>query len=121
MDLERAVEIDPEDISSRFERLMLDTVEGRLEAYAEQWSDVLASPLIPPTEANTTFVGLFRALLIEPETRVTEATQEFLAARPGSGNLTEMLRYLAELSAVRGGVADRARQCHELIVEHTLR
>ncbi|GAA2938961.1 tetratricopeptide repeat protein [Streptomyces enissocaesilis] len=121
VDLERAVEVDPGDLSCRFEKLMFDTVEGRLEACTEQWSQLLASPTTPPNEAHTKLSGLFRALLFEPENRVTEATEELLATQPGSGNLAEVLSYLAELSAVGNGVADRARQCHDLIVEHTLR
>ncbi|MET9503505.1 tetratricopeptide repeat protein, partial [Streptomyces sp. NPDC006622] len=121
VDLERAVEMDPEDLSCRFEKLMFDTLEGGLEACAEQWSDLLSSPPIPPTEAVTHFMGLLRALLVEPENHVTEATQKLLAAQPGPGDLAEVLSYMTELSAVGGGVADRARQCHDLIVEHTTR
>ncbi|OEJ55380.1 hypothetical protein BGK72_02160 [Streptomyces agglomeratus] len=121
VDLERAVEVDPEDLSCRFEKLMFDTVEGRLEACTEHWKQLLTSPMTPPNEAHTKLSRLFRALLFEPENRVTEVTEELLATRPGSGNLAEVLSYLAELSAVGNGVADRARQCHELIVEHTLR
>ncbi len=116
-DLERAVEADPEDLSSRFEKLMLDTVEGGLEACAEQWSRLLASPVSPPDEVATRFLGLFRVLLLEPESGVAEATEQFLFADPDHEEITDALAYLAELAALGGGVADRARQCRRLIVE----
>ncbi|MEV5015476.1 tetratricopeptide repeat protein [Streptomyces sp. NPDC053780] len=118
VDLEQAVAVSSEDLSSRFEKMMFDTVEGRLESCAEQWSDLLASPLFSPDEVDARVTGLFRALLVEPENRVTEATRELLAALPGSGNIAEILSYLVELTAVGGEVADRARLCHHLIVEH---
>ncbi|MEU2502886.1 tetratricopeptide repeat protein [Streptomyces pseudogriseolus] len=116
-DLERAVEADPEDLSSTFEKLMLDTVEGQLEACAEQWSRLLASPVSPPNEASTRFLGLLRVLLLEPESCVAEATEEFLSANPDHETITDALAYLAELTAGGDGVADRARQCRRLIVE----
>ena len=116
-DLERAVEADPDDLSSRFEKLMLDTVERGLEACAEQWSRLLASPVSPPGEAATRLLGLFRVLLLEPESGVAEATEEFFLANSDHENITDALAYLAELAAVGGGVADRARQCRRLIVE----
>ncbi|MEV0694813.1 tetratricopeptide repeat protein, partial [Streptomyces sp. NPDC050388] len=116
-DLERAVEADPDDLSSTFEKLMLDTVEGGLEACAEQWSRLLMSPVSPPDEAAARFLGLFRVLLLEPESGVAEATEEFLFANPDHEAITDMLAYLAELDAVGDGVADRARQCYRLIVE----
>jgi tetratricopeptide (TPR) repeat protein len=121
VDLERAVEADPEDLSSRFEKLMLDTMEGRLDACREQWFDLLTSPVTPPNQAVTRFLGLLRCLLVEPENRVAEATEELLAIQPGSGNIAELLSYLTELCTVEGEVADRARQCHALIIEHTPR
>ncbi|MFI7016736.1 tetratricopeptide repeat protein, partial [Streptomyces sp. NPDC050164] len=119
VDLERAVEVDPEDLSCRFEKLMFDTVEGGLEGCAERWSQLLASPISPPDGASAETLNLFRALLVEPENRVPEATEDLLATQPGPGNLTEILSYLAELSAVGNRVAGRARQCHNLIIEHT--
>ncbi|MFF3208679.1 tetratricopeptide repeat protein [Streptomyces sp. NPDC002962] len=117
VDLERAVEADPEELFYRFEKLMLDTVEGGLEACAEQWKQLLVSS-IPLDEVDTAVFGLFRALLVEPESPVTEATEALLAAQPAPDTLTEVLSYLAEFSAV-GNVAERARQCRDLIVEHT--
>ncbi|MEU2448291.1 tetratricopeptide repeat protein [Streptomyces althioticus] len=116
-DLERAIEADPEDLSSMFEKLVLDTVEGQLEACAEQWRRLLASPVSPPNEAATRFLGLLRVLLLEPESGVAEATEEFLSANPDHGTITDALAYLAELTAGGDGVADRARQCRRLIVE----
>ncbi|MEV0694817.1 hypothetical protein [Streptomyces sp. NPDC050388] len=49
---------------------------------------------------------------------MAEATEEFLSADPDHEEITEALAYLAELAAVGDGVADRARQCRRLIVEH---
>ncbi|MGW3324021.1 tetratricopeptide repeat protein [Streptomyces virginiae] len=118
-DLERGMEVDPEDSSCRFEMLMFDTVTGRLESCAEQWSRLLASLVSPQDEVGAKFLGLYRALLLEPENRVTEATEDLLATRPGAGDIAEMLSYLAELSSAGEVVADRARRCHELISEHT--
>ncbi|OQR61990.1 hypothetical protein B6E66_21765 [Streptomyces maremycinicus] len=118
MDLERAVELDPEDLSYRFEKLMLETVEGELEACAEQWNQLLTSSFGPLNAIDVAVSGLFQALLVEPENRVTEATEELLAAQLEPDTLTEVLSYLAELSAV-GNVADRARQCRDLIIAHT--
>ncbi|MFJ2766079.1 tetratricopeptide repeat protein [Streptomyces prasinus] len=116
-DLERAVEADPEDLDITFEKLMLDTVEGGLEACAEQWSRLLAFPVSPPDEVATRFLGLFRVLLLEPEGGVAEATEEFLFANPEHEEITDVLAYLAELAAMGDGIADRARQCRRLIVE----
>nr|CAJ89386.1 putative TPR repeat protein [Streptomyces ambofaciens ATCC 23877] len=114
-DLERAVAWEPEDVFSRFEKLMLDTVEGRLEAGAEQWSELLAAPTGSLDEVDARFLVLLRALHLEPRL-VAEATEALLAALLGPGDVAELLNYLAELSAVGGEVADRARQCRELIV-----
>jgi tetratricopeptide (TPR) repeat protein len=120
-DLERAAEADPEDFSCTFEKLMLETVEGRLEACAEQWSQLIASSVNPPDEVTTSFLGLLQVLLLEPGSGVSEAIDDFLLANPNGGEITDALAYLAELAAVGGGVADRARQCHDLIVERTSR
>ncbi|MGR4853949.1 tetratricopeptide repeat protein [Streptomyces sp. LARHCF252] len=119
VDLERALAADPEDLSCRFEKLMFDTLEGRLETCAEQWGQLLASPASSPDEAETRVLGIFRALLVEPENLVPKATEELLSTQPGAGNLTELLSYLAELSGVRGEVADRARQCRQLITDRS--
>ncbi|MFC9163728.1 tetratricopeptide repeat protein, partial [Streptomyces fungicidicus] len=118
-DLERAVEADPEDLNITFEKLMLDTVEGRLETCAEQWSRLLASPVSPPNEVATKFLGLFRVLFLEPENSVAEATEEFLFTNPDHQDITDALAYLTELAAVGDTLAERARQVHDLIVEHT--
>ncbi|MFJ2565727.1 tetratricopeptide repeat protein [Streptomyces sp. NPDC087568] len=116
-DLERAVAADPEDFSSTFEKLMLDTVEGHLQACTEQWSRLLASPVSPPNEVATRLLGLLQVLLFEPESGVAEATEEFLFANPDHEEITDALAYLAELAAVGDGVADRARQCRQLVME----
>ncbi|WCD83777.1 hypothetical protein KPP03845_100096 [Streptomyces xanthophaeus] len=87
MDLERGVEVDPDDLSCRFEKLMCDTVQGGLESCAEQWKQLLVSPMTPPDEGDTRFSDLFRALLLEPENRVAEATEGLIATQPGLGNI----------------------------------
>ncbi|MFC5243827.1 tetratricopeptide repeat protein [Streptomyces atrovirens] len=121
-DLKRAVEADPEDVYSMFEKLMLDTVEGGgPEVCAEQWSRLFASPVNPPDDVVTRFLNLFRVVLLEPESGVSEATEEFLFVNPDHEDISHALSYLAELAAVGDGMADRARQCHDLIVERTLR
>lgn len=106
-----------QDLSSTFEKLMLDTVEGHLEAGMEPWRRLLATPVSPQDEADTRSLGLVRVLLLEPESGVAEATEEFLSANPDHEEITDALAYLTELTAVGDGVADRARQCRQLIVE----
>ncbi|MFE0444982.1 tetratricopeptide repeat protein, partial [Streptomyces fungicidicus] len=118
-DLDRAVEADPEDLSTTLEKLMLDTVERGLDACAEQWSQLVASPVIPPDEVATRLFSLFRVMLLEPESGVAEATEEFLLAHPNHEEITDVLAYLAELAAVGDALAERARQVRDLIVEHT--
>ncbi|CAM5266665.1 tetratricopeptide repeat protein [Streptomyces hirsutus] len=71
----------------------------------------------PPDEAATRLLGLFRVLLLEPESGVAEATEEFLSANPDHEDITDALAYLAKLAAMGDGVADRARQCRQLIAE----
>ncbi|MGW8795091.1 hypothetical protein ACWGND_31830 [Streptomyces althioticus] len=56
---------------------------------AEQWSRLLASPVSPPNEAATRFLGLLRVLLLEPESGVAEATEEFLSANPDHETITD--------------------------------
>ncbi|MYS75492.1 tetratricopeptide repeat protein, partial [Streptomyces sp. SID5926] len=116
-DLEQAVEADPDDLYSTFEKLMLDTVEGGLGACTERWSRLLASRIDPPDDATARLFKLFRALLLEPENGAAEAAEQFLFTNPDHEDITEVLAYLAELTAKGDGAADRARQCHQLIVE----
>ncbi|MFB7533828.1 tetratricopeptide repeat protein, partial [Streptomyces sp. NPDC056178] len=117
-DLERAVEADPGDRGYAFEKLMLDTVESGIGACVEQWSQLLASPVNAPEGDGTRFFDLFRALLLEPEHNVAEATGLFLAGGPDHDAVTDLLHYLAELSALGDELANRARQCRQLIAEH---
>ncbi|WP_327311763.1 tetratricopeptide repeat protein [Streptomyces sp. NBC_01243] len=117
-DLERAVEADAGHRGYAFEKLMLDTTESGIEVCAEQWNQLLASPESTPEGNATRFFGLFRVLLLEPENSVAEATRLFLAGGPNRDATTDLLHYLAELTALGGALADRARQCRQLIAEH---
>ncbi|MFD4764219.1 hypothetical protein ACFWOJ_37010 [Streptomyces sp. NPDC058439] len=101
-----------------FEKLMLDTVESGIGACVEQWSQLLASPVSTPEEGATRFFDLFRVLLLELENYVAEATGLFLAEGPNRDATTDLLHYLGELSALGGELANRARQCRQLIAEH---
>ncbi|MFC9266259.1 hypothetical protein ACFTXJ_00540 [Streptomyces zhihengii] len=96
---------------------MLDTVEGRLEVHAEQWDQLLASPVDPPDRAISRLYGLLRVLLLEPDSVVAETTEECLSPSPDPAEVTDALAYLTELAAKGGRVADRARQCQQLIME----
>ncbi|MFF0195621.1 tetratricopeptide repeat protein [Streptomyces anulatus] len=116
MDVEQATETHPDDLGCAFEKLMLETVEGRSEAFREQWRQLLTSSVIPQDEAGGSYVRLFRALLIEPGNGVPEATAGVLATHPGDGDLADVVCYLIELSVLEGEVGERARQCHGLIV-----
>ncbi|MGW6074345.1 tetratricopeptide repeat protein, partial [Streptomyces anulatus] len=116
MDVEQATETHPDDLGCAFEKLMLETVEGRSEAFREQWRQLLTSSVIPQDEAGASYVRLFRALLIEPGNGVPEATAGVLATHPGDGDLADVVCYLIELSVLEGEVGERARQCHGLIV-----
>ncbi|MFE7354686.1 tetratricopeptide repeat protein [Streptomyces sp. NPDC057543] len=117
-DLGRAVEADPEDRGYAFEKLMLDTVESGIGACVEQWSQLLASPVSTPEGDATRFFDLFRVLLLEPENSVAEATRLFLAGGPDHDAVTDLLLYLAELSALGDELANRARQCRQFITDH---
>nr|BFD88256.1 tetratricopeptide repeat protein [Streptomyces sp. Xyl84] len=112
-DLGRAIALDPHDAEHRFELTMLDTVTSGPAACLEGWIEVLSSP--PDDDAAVTF-PLFRTLILEPETDVAVATEMFLsdAAAPV---VAKLARYLAELAALDGAIAARARQCHQLITQ----
>ncbi|MFD6421679.1 tetratricopeptide repeat protein [Streptomyces sp. NPDC060198] len=118
-DVEQAAETHPGALSCTFERLMLETVEGRFVACTEQWRQLLTPPLGPPDDTLAAFLNLFRSLLVDTESSVRAATEELLATHPGRGDIADLLTYLVELFAVAEGVGDRARQCHDLIVEHS--
>ncbi|WP_327311798.1 hypothetical protein [Streptomyces sp. NBC_01243] len=98
---------------------MLATMESGIETCTEQWNRLLASTVSTPEGDATRFFGLFRVLLLEPENSVAEATGLFLAGGPNHDAPTDLLHYLAELSALGGELANRARQCRQLIAEHT--
>ncbi|MFD4764517.1 tetratricopeptide repeat protein [Streptomyces sp. NPDC058439] len=117
-DLEHAVEADPGHRGYAFEKLMLDTVESGIGACVEQWIQLLASPVSTPEGDATRFFDLFRVLLLEPENSVAEATGLLLAGGPDHDAVTDLLHYLAELSTLGDELANRARQCRQLIAEH---
>uniref|UniRef100_UPI003C7D94AB tetratricopeptide repeat protein n=1 Tax=unclassified Streptomyces TaxID=2593676 RepID=UPI003C7D94AB len=119
MDVEQATEAHPDDLDCAFEKLMLETVEGRFEAFREQWRQLLTSSVNPQDEIKASYLRLFRAVLIEPETGVPEATTGMLATHPGDGDIADVVSYLVELSVLEGGVGERARQCHDLIMRRT--
>ncbi|MFG2409938.1 tetratricopeptide repeat protein [Streptomyces brevispora] len=115
-DVEQATETHPADLGCAFEKLMLETVEGRFETFREQWRQLLTSSVSPQDEPGASYLRLFRALLIDPGNGVPEATAGVLATHPGDGDIADVVRYLTELSVLEGGVGERARQCHGLIV-----
>ncbi|OKI49476.1 hypothetical protein AMK17_38245 [Streptomyces sp. CB00072] len=116
MDVEQAAETHPVDLGCTFEKLMLETVEGRFETFREQWCQLLTSSVSPQDEPERSLLRLFQALLIEPENGVPEATAGVLATHPGAGDIAEVVGYLTELALLEGEVGERARQCHSLIV-----
>ncbi|MEW2489334.1 tetratricopeptide repeat protein [Streptomyces sp. NPDC048411] len=116
-DLERALEAEPDSLGCMFERIMLDTVVSGLGACVEQWRQLLASPVVT---ADADLIGcfdLFKVLILEPEAGVAEATEVFLAGGQEPEVVTDMLDYLAELSAAGDELAGRARLCRQLIAE----
>ncbi|MFB9573076.1 tetratricopeptide repeat protein [Streptomyces yanii] len=116
-DLERVREAEPDDLGYVFEKIMIETVESGIGVCVEQWSELLASPVSTPEGDATRFFDLFRVLLLEPEANVAEATDVFLAGDPDHDAVTDLLHYLAELSAAGDELAGRARLCRQLIAE----
>ncbi|MFK4224726.1 tetratricopeptide repeat protein [Streptomyces sp. NPDC019890] len=78
-DLERAVASEPGDPGLLFEMIMLDTVESGLAACVDRWAEFLTSPVESSEVDAASLFGLFRVLLLEPESDVAEATEVFLA------------------------------------------
>lgn len=125
-DLEHAVEADPGHRGYAFEKLMLDTVESGIGACVEQWSQLLASPVSTPEGDATRFFDLFRVLLLEPENSVAEATGLLLAGDPDHDAVTDLLHYLAELSALgdeqpRAAVPPAHRRARLRMIRRTMR
>ncbi|MEU7132960.1 tetratricopeptide repeat protein [Streptomyces sp. NPDC046261] len=118
-DLEQAAAATPCDSDFLFEKIMLDTLESGPAACMERWTELLISPMPSPEEDAWGLFGLFRGLLLEPENDVAAAAEEFLSEDPDHDTVTDVLHYLAELSATHGDLADRARRCRQLIVEWT--
>ncbi|MEU6631317.1 tetratricopeptide repeat protein [Streptomyces parvus] len=115
-DLERAAEAHPDDVLCMFERFIFEAMEGRLQASAEQWGQ-LFSAVAGPTDADTDFLNLLRALFIETANGIPEATEKLLATRDGREVLADLLTYLVELSALTDELGVRAQQCRDLIME----
>ncbi|GHJ41548.1 tetratricopeptide repeat protein [Streptomyces sp. TS71-3] len=118
-DFELAAATKPDDPHLLFAELLLDTVTSGPEACAERWTELLGSPVVTAQENTTGFFDLFRVLLLEPENNVAEATEVFLSRGRYHDTITDVRLYLDELSTVGGELADRARQCRQLIVEYT--
>ena len=78
---------------------------------------MLSTPVATPQSDATRFFDLFRVLLLERQDHVAEATQVFLSQDPDHDAVTDLLGYLTELIALGGHLADRARQCRQLILE----
>ncbi|MGW9130475.1 tetratricopeptide repeat protein [Streptomyces sp. NPDC055681] len=112
-DFERAAASEPDHPGLLFAKLLLDTVTLGLAACVERWTKWLETA----HEDATRFFDLFRVLLLEPENNVAEATEVFLSAGPNHDTVTDLHQYLAEFSTLGGELADRARQCHQLIVD----
>ncbi|MFE4334599.1 hypothetical protein ACFRQM_35905 [Streptomyces sp. NPDC056831] len=100
-----------------FERVVLDTVASGLGACAEQWNQLLASPMITADAGLIGFFDLLKLLILEPEAGVAEATEVFLAGGQEPQVVRDMLDCLAELSAAGDEPAGRARLCRQLIAE----
>jgi tetratricopeptide (TPR) repeat protein len=125
-DLEGAVAAAPHDLAYVFEKLMLDTVTSGTAACVEQWTELLSSQVETPDDDATRFFDLFQVLLLErenrenpenPEDDVTQATEAFLSGHPDRDAVTDLLHYLAELSAMDDESGDRARRCRRLLAE----
>ncbi|MEI5102815.1 tetratricopeptide repeat protein [Streptomyces sp. PmtG] len=116
-DLALAITAQPDDPGHRFEKAMLDTLTSGPAACLEQWRGLLLTPLEEAAEDATRFFGLFRVLLLEPDSDVAEGTEAFLSERPNHDARTDLLHYLAELARVGGSWARRGRACGRLVVE----
>ncbi|WP_345113931.1 tetratricopeptide repeat protein [Streptomyces drozdowiczii] len=118
VDAEQATAAHPDDPDCVFEKLMLETVEGKFEKFKEQWRQFLTSSVSPQDETTASYLRIFQAvLIIEPENGVPAAATGVLATHPSAGDMADMVRYLTELSVLEGEVGERARQCRGLIVE----
>jgi tetratricopeptide (TPR) repeat protein len=116
-DLERAIAFRPEEPDVLFEKTVLDTMESGFAACREQWAELLTFQPQTSDGDATRYFALFRVLLLERDSDVVEATAVFLSGVPDHDAVTDLLHYLAELSALGGEPADRARQCRQLVEE----
>jgi tetratricopeptide (TPR) repeat protein len=120
-DFERASVLGSEanDFYLRFEILFLDTVTLGSTTCAERWAELFSSsPAGTGTRSRTSANELFRGLLLEPQSRPMELTEAFFAQDPLFDTVSNVILYLAELFVIDGELADRARQCHQLLTDH---
>ncbi|MFF7181186.1 tetratricopeptide repeat protein [Streptomyces sp. NPDC008121] len=115
-DIEAAVAARPADLGYLFEKAVLDTLESGAAACAEQWRELLGRPVEGRWGDATRFFGLFRVLVLEPEGDPAGAVEAFLAAGPDHDAVTDLLCYLAELSASGDRLGERARACRALLL-----
>ncbi|MEV4785372.1 tetratricopeptide repeat protein [Streptomyces tuirus] len=118
-DLEQALAAEPDHPGILFEKVMLSTLTSGFEVCRDQWTELLTGPAVSDDGDATRFFGLFRALLLDVEDRVEDATEAFLHTGPDCDAVTDLLGYLAELSAVDGTPAERARRSRRLVLERT--
>ncbi len=119
-DLERAQACSPTPDSPglTFELLLLDTLTTDFTSCEQRWATLLNASVATRTSDATRFFTLFKSLLLEPKDHVPEATRTFLTQEPDQDTLTDLVHYLAELSTMSEQIAEQARQCARLIVEH---
>ncbi|MET9452829.1 tetratricopeptide repeat protein [Streptomyces cinerochromogenes] len=120
-DFERAAIDEGRDLGLRFEKLLLDTVVSGFATCLARWSELLLTPVETQKGDATRFFSLFRVMLLEPRRSVAAATEAFLATSPDYDTVTDLLHYLSELTEGNGELADRARQCRQLIAAHAQR
>ncbi|MPY51774.1 hypothetical protein [Streptomyces acidicola] len=102
-----------------FEKTMLDTVTSGLAGCVDQWSALFAQATESLDEDEIRLAGLFRAILLERENTVVEATEAFLDEGPDADVVMDLFHCLDELSGVNGELADRAEECRRLVVPRT--
>ncbi|MBA2812158.1 tetratricopeptide repeat protein [Streptomyces sp. KM273126] len=118
-DLEQALASEPDDLGFLFEKAMLDTVTSGLAGCVDQWSALFARVTESLDEDEIRLAELFRAILLEREDTVAEATEAFLDGGPDADIVMDLVHYLDELSGVNGAPADRAEECRRLVEART--
>ncbi|MFF4524735.1 tetratricopeptide repeat protein [Streptomyces bluensis] len=118
-DLEQALASEPDDLGLLFAKAMLDTVTSGLDACVEQWSALFARATESLDEDDIRLAALFRAILLEREDTLAEATEAFLDGDPDADTVKDLLNYLDELSGVDGEPGHRAQECRRLVAART--